>query len=106
MNVILLNQAEYEELKRFIKETVEESVKKLIQPKSRQQEGYVTRKELAKHLKISLPTLHEYTKSGILPGYRIGGRVLYKLSEVEQSLQKTYKDRESRIGKDNRKSND
>ena len=40
---------------------------------------YLTRKEAAALLKISLPTLNEYTKAGRIPGFRIGYRVLYKL---------------------------
>jgi hypothetical protein len=55
------------------------------QPK---EEGYRTRKETAKMLKISLPTLNEYTKKRILTGYRVGVRVLYKQSEIELALVK------------------
>ena len=55
------------------------------QPK---EEGYRTRKETAKMLKITLPTLNEYTKKRILTGYRVGVRVLYKQSEIESALVK------------------
>ena len=55
------------------------------QPK---EEGYRTRKETAKMLNISLPTLNEYTKKRILTGYRVGVRVLYKQSEIELALVK------------------
>ena len=47
---------------------------------------YLTRKEISKKLNISLPTLNAYTKKGILQGYRVGVRVLYKKIEVDQSL--------------------
>ena len=53
-----------------------------------QEEGYRTRKETAKMLNISLPTLNEYTKKRILTGYRVGVRVLYKQSEIESALVK------------------
>lgn len=53
------------------------------QPKD---ESYRTRKETAEMLNISLPTLNEYTKKGILIGYKVGVRVLYKLSEIESAL--------------------
>lgn len=46
---------------------------------------FLTRKEASKKLNISLPTLHSYTKKGILKGYKVGVRVLYKKSEVEGS---------------------
>lgn len=50
---------------------------------------YLSRREVAKLLKISLPTLHDWTKLGWLQSYKIGKRVLYKPHEVEQALTKT-----------------
>jgi excisionase family DNA binding protein len=47
---------------------------------------YLTRKQVAKKLHISLPTLNEYTKTGKLKGYRINGRVLYKKDEIDNAL--------------------
>jgi excisionase family DNA binding protein len=46
----------------------------------------LTRKETAKLLCISLPTLNEWTKTGILKAHRIGNRVLYKEKEVIEAL--------------------
>lgn len=48
--------------------------------------NYYTRKETAKRLKISLPTLNEYTKQGIIVGNRLGRRVLYRQSDIESAL--------------------
>jgi len=47
---------------------------------------YLSRAEVARLLKISLPTLHEWTKSELLQSYKIGNRVLYKQEEVEKAL--------------------
>ncbi|MEX2568015.1 MAG: helix-turn-helix domain-containing protein [Cyclobacteriaceae bacterium] len=49
----------------------------------------MTRKETADKLKISLVTLNDWTKRGLIQSYLIGGRVLYKDSEIEASLYKT-----------------
>jgi len=49
-------------------------------------EKYLTRGEVANFLKISLPTLHRYTKDGVLKSYRIVGKIRYKLEEVENAL--------------------
>ncbi len=49
---------------------------------------YGTRKEVAKTLHISLPTLNELTKTGVLIGYRLKGRVLYKWVEVDEALER------------------
>lgn len=47
----------------------------------------LTRKEVAKWLGISLPTLHAWTKNNILQAYRIGNKVRYKKCEVLDALQ-------------------
>jgi excisionase family DNA binding protein len=46
----------------------------------------LTRKEAALLLGISLPTLHDWSKNGVITAYRIGTRVRYKRVELEQSL--------------------
>lgn len=50
--------------------------------------GYITRREVAKLFQISLVTVHDWTKKGILQAYKIANRVYYKQSEVESSLTK------------------
>jgi excisionase family DNA binding protein len=49
--------------------------------------GYLTRAETASLLKITLPTLSDWTKQGMLKSYKIGTRVLYKQVEVEASIE-------------------
>ena len=48
----------------------------------------LTRVETAKYLGISLPTMAEWTNSGVIVGYRIGGRVRYKKPDIENALLK------------------
>jgi excisionase family DNA binding protein len=50
--------------------------------------NYLNRFEVASLLKISLPTLNNWSKSGILQSYRIGNRVLYREDEINSSLHK------------------
>jgi len=78
------------------KEEFEERQKKLINDifnerlslsDSRQSASdFLTRKETAKRLHISLPTLSQHVKDGILKAYRLKGRVLFKLEEIENSV--------------------
>ena len=49
-------------------------------------EKYLTRKETADQLNVSLPTLNEYTKRNLIIGYRFGVRVMYKQSGIEAAL--------------------
>ncbi len=54
--------------------------------KASDKEKYLTRKQAAKILQISLPTLHQYTKSSLITSYRIGNKVRYKESDIEKAL--------------------
>ncbi len=51
-------------------------------------ETYLTRKEVAGMFKVDLSTIHNWTKRKILTSYGLGGRVYYKLSEINESLVK------------------
>jgi excisionase family DNA binding protein len=53
---------------------------------TRKEEKFISRKETAKLLHISLPTLHDWTKEGKLESYRIGTRILYKPEEVMEAV--------------------
>lgn len=55
-------------------------------------EKLITDKELADFLKINKRSLVEYRKNGILPYYHIGGRILYKESDVERIMQENFYD--------------
>ncbi|MDL5511726.1 helix-turn-helix domain-containing protein [Arenibacter sp. M-2] len=61
-----------------------ENIKMNFQPKTPVE--LMTRQEVTNYLKISFPTLHQWTKNGILSGYRTGNRVYYKRSEIESRL--------------------
>jgi excisionase family DNA binding protein len=47
---------------------------------------YKTTNQVIKMLKISLPTLHEWTKPGFINSYRIGRRILYKTEDITDAL--------------------
>lgn len=64
-----------------------EQAKELFNRPSKQSE-YLTRKETAKRLKISLGTLDNWTKSGKLLSHKIDRKVLYKECEIEEFINK------------------
>jgi len=57
--------------------------------KKQTDEQYLTRREVSKMLGISLPTLHELNKKGILQGHKINTRVRYIKSEVEKFIKQS-----------------
>ena len=90
MKDVLLSPVPLHELEATIAKVVEEKLNAVFSAntsaRKTKSKKYLTRKEVAERLHISLPTLNKLTKDETLKGYRIGGRVLYKLSEVEASL--------------------
>ena len=47
---------------------------------------YITRKEAAKILKVSLVTLSDWNKKGVLKPYRLGNLIRYKRIELDEAL--------------------
>lgn len=88
MENLLLSSIPLEQLKTVISDTVRlELSKQLGSTKGTKEDTeLLTRKEAARFLGVSLPTLLDFTKSGKVTGYRIGTRVRYKRAELEQSL--------------------
>lgn len=72
-------------VKNVLHETVINAVKEELRPNTKILSLF-SREETAKTLCISLPTLHEWTKSGIIKAFRIGNRVLYKLEDINEAL--------------------
>lgn len=76
-----------EKLGEIVKNAINEAIKSIPKEQPKQpNEVFLTRKEVAKLLKISLPTLNEHSKNGKIRSYLIGGRVLYRQSDILNSL--------------------
>ena len=84
-NSVILESLTQDELKDLISGIFDEKLKS-FQPTQEYPDKYLTRQEVATKLRITFPTLHKLTNNGTLIAYRIGGRVLYKKSDVEDSL--------------------
>jgi hypothetical protein len=46
----------------------------------------LNRRQAAKKLQISLPTLTKYVRHGIVKGYKLDGQIRFKSNEIESSL--------------------
>jgi excisionase family DNA binding protein len=74
------------EFKNMITELIREEINNLKRVESTENE-FLTRKQAAQFLSISLPTLHSYTRNGLIPAKRIGTRVLYSETDLQNALQ-------------------
>ncbi len=75
-----------EEFQQFILDTFSPY---LQEKEQRQQEQFKTRKETAAILRITLPTLNQWSKLGIIQSCKIGSRVLYRMSDIEECIKDT-----------------
>lgn len=50
----------------------------------------ISRKDLAKHLRLSTRYIDELTKTGVLPFFKIGKSVRYDLTEVEAAMRERF----------------
>ena len=53
-------------------------------------EIYLTGEEVCSQLRLSTRTLQEYRNLGTLPFYKIGGKILYKQSDMQTMLERHY----------------
>jgi excisionase family DNA binding protein len=99
MSEILFTGIKLSELLEKIEQLLDSKIGVLPKEKPKEQSDYITRAEASKLLKITLPTLHDWTKQGHLLAYKMGTRVLYKLSEIESaiSLVQVYKHKKGGI---------
>ncbi len=81
----ILNNVSATELKDLISESVRKELENLHNT-PKQETELLTRKEVAEILSISLVTLNDWTKRGLIPALRIGSRIRYNKANVLESL--------------------
>jgi len=86
--MVIIQELNKDELIGLIDEMLAKALQKVSEQVS-DPDDLLSRQEAALHLKVSLSTLHAYTKTGKLIGHRIGGRLLYKRSDLDRALKST-----------------
>ncbi len=86
MTNLILTQIPIDDLKIIISDTIRAEMQKYNAPPPPPQTEYITRNECARILGVSLPTLNDWTKRGLIIGYRIGTRVRYKKAEILEAV--------------------
>ena len=55
-------------------------------------ESFYTDEELSKKLKLSRRSLQDYRNEGRIPYIKLGGKILYRASDIEKLLEDGYKE--------------
>ena len=58
---------------------------------SRGNEQFLTDKEVSAWLKVSRRTLQDYRNNGMIAYYQLGGKILYKESDIERMVMSGYR---------------
>ena len=90
MNSIILEQVNLHQLENIISIAVKKGIELQVSQTTTttEQTELLTRNEVCNLLHITLPTLHQWTKEGVVTGYRIGTRIRYKRAEILATLNK------------------
>lgn len=67
-----------------------DQIKKDITPQNQraENEDFITRAEVSRLLKVSVITVSDWAKKGVLKSYKCGNRVYFKKNEVIEAIQK------------------
>ena len=61
-------------------------------------ERFLTDREVSARLKVSRRTLQDYRNNGMIAYYQLGGKILYKESDIEKMLAANYREAFRRVG--------
>lgn len=83
-------------LRKLLQDTIRDVVREILQdtikdvlndlPQPKEEIKYLTRQQVCSLLHISLPTLTDYVKSGLIRCQRIGKRVLFEESDIRAAV--------------------
>tara|TARA_R110001606_G_scaffold374090_1_gene531746 strand:- start:1014 stop:1301 length:288 start_codon:yes stop_codon:yes gene_type:complete len=86
-DAILLKEVTPQQLTETILKGVETQINDLKKNfKPSEPDDFLTRMEVAKLLKISLTTVHDWMNTNILKAYKVGNRTYFSRKEIESTL--------------------
>lgn len=78
------------EFRAELKKVVLEALKEYSSPHQKLvkegHEEYSNMKEVTEHFRVSKPTIYSWIKKGLVTSYKFGGRVLFKIKEIEEKM--------------------
>ena len=83
---IYLSDLTADQLSEMIRESLRDELQQFRPARSKSETKYLTRQETARRLRISLVTLTDWVNRGKICAHKIGGRVLFRDSDVEAAL--------------------
>lgn len=85
-NSIILQNVSLSDIEALFSKVIDNKMKSITPPATSVTDRLLTRQETARLLKISLPTLDDWTKTGVIKAKRIGTRIRYAHCDVEAAI--------------------
>ena len=90
MNTQVFTSFNATDFKSMLQEAVKEAVKsefdRLGSQPPESQKQFLTRKEAALLLGVTITTLHTWSKSGVVPCHKVGTRIRYRFNDLQNAL--------------------
>ena len=83
---IYLSGLTADQLSEMIRESLRDELQQFRPARPKSETKYLPRQETARRLRISLVTLTDWVNRGKICAHKIGGRVLFRDSDVEAAL--------------------
>ena len=91
MEIISIEKKTFEELVSHLGQFVKRMDNINRQRCGRRMSNWMDNQDVCQALKISPRTLQDYRNNGILPYRQLGGKILYRESDIERVLQNCYR---------------
>lgn len=85
-NSIILQNVSLSDIEALVSKVIDDKIKSISPTPTNVASKLLTRQETAKLLKISLPTLDNWTNAGLIKAKRIGTRIRYIYTDVEAAI--------------------
>lgn len=79
-HTVQLESVDYSKLIEDVKNIIDIAINNIKE--NQKTPDYLTREQVAKYFNISLPTVHNWMKAGILKPYKIGNQTRFKQHEI------------------------
>ena len=82
---IIMSTYNSDEIMQMVSQGVAKGVAEALDSMLNKKEKMFTINEAAKHCKVTPRTIHNWTNQGLITAHKIGGRTLYKESELNEA---------------------
>jgi len=85
---IIMSTYNSDEIMQMVSQGVAKGVAEALDSMMNKKDAMFTINEAATKCKVTIRTIHNWTNHGLITAHKIGGRTLYKESELEEAMKR------------------